>query len=63
MSTLPLMVAQSWGRQLVLQLEYIASFVKVKVQEWVAELDKLSQFADSQPHAAYIFCADSWSLQ
>ena len=33
--------------------EYIASFVKVKVQEWVAELEKLSQFADSQPQAAY----------
>ena len=33
--------------------EFISSFVNGKVQEWVAELDTLSQFADSQPHAAY----------
>ena len=33
--------------------EYISSFMNGKVQEWVAELDTLSQFADSQPHAAY----------
>ena len=33
--------------------EYISSFVNGKVQEWVAELDTLSQFADSQPHDAY----------
>ena len=33
--------------------EYISSFVEHKVQEWVKELDYLSMFADSQPHAAY----------
>ena len=33
--------------------EYISSFVEHKVQEWVKELDNLSMFADSQPHAAY----------
>ncbi len=33
--------------------DFITSFVNGKVQEWNAELDTLSHFAESQPHAAY----------
>ncbi len=32
---------------------FISSYVKEKVQEWVEELDILTNIADSQPHAAY----------
>ena len=28
-------------------------FVANKVEEWIAELESLSSFAQSQPHAAY----------
>jgi hypothetical protein len=28
-------------------------FVTNKVEEWIAELESLSSFAQSQPHAAY----------
>ncbi len=33
--------------------DFITSFVNGKVQKWNAELDTLSQFAETQPHAAY----------
>ena len=33
--------------------DYITSFVNQKVQVWVKEVEKLTLFADSQPHAAY----------
>ena len=35
------------------KVEYISTFVKGKVKEWVREVEKLSDIADSQPHAAY----------
>ena len=33
--------------------EYIADFVSQKVMQWVGEIEKLAEIADSQPHAAY----------
>ena len=33
--------------------EYIAQFVSQKVKQWVGEIEKLSEIADSQPHAAF----------
>ena len=35
------------------KVEYISTFVKGKVKEWVREVEKLSDIADSQPHAVY----------
>ena len=32
---------------------FITKFVATKVDEWISEIDKLSEFADSHPHAAY----------
>ena len=32
---------------------FIESFVNEKVQEWTNDVENLSMFADSQPHAAY----------
>ena len=32
---------------------YTASFIKNKVADWVAQVDRLTDFARSQPHAAY----------
>ncbi len=40
--------------------EYITEFVSQKVQQWVGEIDKLSDIADSQPHAAR-FVYSKWS--
>ena len=33
--------------------DFVESFVSTKVQEWVAQLEKLALIACSQPHAAY----------
>ena len=33
--------------------DYIADFVSQKVKQWVGEIEKLAEIADSQPHAAY----------
>ena len=33
--------------------EFISDFVTGKVTHWIAEIEKLSEIADSQPHAAY----------
>lgn len=33
--------------------EFTSNFVKGKVTKWVAEIERLSEIADSQPHAAY----------
>ncbi len=33
--------------------EFISDFVRRKVTHWIAEIEKLSEIADSQPHAAY----------
>ncbi len=49
MFTLPRTDALSW----VLQLGLTISSLNGKVQEWNAELNTLSQFAETQPHAAY----------
>ena len=33
--------------------EYITEFVSQKVKQWVGEIERLAEIADSQPHAAY----------
>ncbi len=32
---------------------FISDFVRGKVTHWTAEIEKLSEIADSQPHSAY----------
>ena len=35
------------------KLEYIEEFVSLKVKQWVGEIERLADIAESQPHAAY----------
>ena len=43
-----------WGKACPIgKSGFIKTFVATKVDEWISEIDTLSEFADSQPHAAY----------
>ena len=42
--------------------EYIADFVSQKVKQWVGEIEKLAEIADSQPHAAAAYGAITHGL-
>ena len=33
--------------------KFVTEFIAVKVTEWVAQLDRLAKFAQSQPHVVF----------